>query len=94
MYINGKWIGETLEKINVYNPSNNEIIGTVPKGGESEAYEAVNAAHEAFTTWAKLTAEERSNLLRKWYELIDIHKVEIGETLTQEQGKPLTEAIG
>ncbi|WP_227938332.1 NAD-dependent succinate-semialdehyde dehydrogenase [Alkalihalobacillus deserti] len=94
MYINGEWTGENLEKINIYNPSNNEIIGTVPKGGESEAHLAINAAHEAFTTWSKLTAEERSTLLRKWYEIIDIHKEELGEILTKEQGKPLTEAIG
>jgi succinate-semialdehyde dehydrogenase/glutarate-semialdehyde dehydrogenase len=94
MYINGEWTGENLEKINVYNPFNNEIVGTVPKGGESEATQAVNAASDAFTAWSKMTAGERSILLRKWYELIDSHQEEVGEILTKEQGKPLTEAIG
>jgi succinate-semialdehyde dehydrogenase/glutarate-semialdehyde dehydrogenase len=94
MYINGKWTGESLEKNNVYNPSNNEIVGVVPIGGELEAEQAVDAAYEAFLTWSRLTAEVRSNYLRKWYEVIDNHKEELGEILTKEQGKPLTEAIG
>jgi succinate-semialdehyde dehydrogenase/glutarate-semialdehyde dehydrogenase len=94
MYINGEWTGDHLEKVNVYNPSNNEIVGVVPKGGELEAQQAVDAAHEAFLTWSKLTAGDRSNYLRKWYEIIDNHKEELAEILTKEQGKPLAESIG
>jgi succinate-semialdehyde dehydrogenase/glutarate-semialdehyde dehydrogenase len=94
MYINGEWTGESLEKIKVYNPSNNEVIGVVPKGGEIEAHQAVNAAYEAFTAWSKFTGEERSYLLRKWFNIIESHKEELGEILTKEQGKPLAEAIG
>ncbi len=95
MYINGQWIGDECETfINVMNPATNEVIGMIPNGGTLEAKAAVNAAHMAFKTWSKKTADERSQLLMKWFHLIDEHKVEIGTVMTMEQGKPVHEAIG
>ncbi len=95
MYINGQWIGDECETfINVMNPATNEVIGMIPNGGTLEAKAAVNAAHLAFKNWSKKTAEERSQLLMKWFHLIDEHKVEIGTVMTMEQGKPVNEAIG
>lgn len=95
MYINGQWIGDECETfINVMNPATNEVIGMIPNGGTPEAKAAVDAAHLAFKTWSKKTADERSQLLMKWFHLIDEHKVEIGTVMTMEQGKPVNEAIG
>ena len=55
IYINGEWI--TLqEQIEVNNPATKEIFATVPKGGVTEAKQAVDA-FEAFKTWSKLTAQ-------------------------------------
>ena len=63
MYINGEWI--TLqEQIEVNNPATKEIFATVPKGGVTEAKQAVDAAHEAFKTWSKLTAADRATKLK------------------------------
>lgn len=94
MYINGKWVGNELEKIEVVNPSTQQIVGTVPEGGRKEATLAVDAAHEAFKTWSKKTADERSSLLYRWYELIDENKEEMATLMTKEQGKPYQEAYG
>jgi succinate-semialdehyde dehydrogenase/glutarate-semialdehyde dehydrogenase len=93
MYINGQMVGENLDKIDVLNPANNEIIASVPRGGKVEARLAVDAAHDAYQTWSKKTADERGELLLKWYQLIDEQKEEIGKLMTEEQGKPLKEAI-
>jgi succinate-semialdehyde dehydrogenase/glutarate-semialdehyde dehydrogenase len=93
MYIDGEWI-DTIEKIDVVNPATNEKFATVPNGGTQEAIKAVNAAHEAFKNWSKLTAVERGDYLMKWHQLIDQAKDEIGALMTKEQGKPLQEAIG
>lgn len=94
MYINGQWVGKDLEQIDVVNPATNELIATVPKGGRKEAKLAVDAAAAAFKEWSKKTAEERSNYLFQWYELIKEEREAIGELMTKEQGKPLQEAIG
>ena len=94
MYIDGKWTGKDLEQIDVINPATNELLATVPKGGEKEAKAAVDAASAAFPEWSKKTAEQRSDLLKKWHQLIDEEKKSIGKMMTKEQGKPLKEAIG
>ncbi len=93
MYINGQWVAGD-EKITIVNPATDEAFATVPKGGANEAKQAVDAAYEAFKTWAKKTAGERSGLLMKWHSLIEENKEEIGRIMTEEQGKPLQEAIG
>lgn len=93
MYIAGEWI-DTEEKIDVFNPATQELVGTVPDGGEQVAERAVEAAYEAGKDWAKRTAAERSALLLEWARLINEHTDELAETLTTEQGKPLAEAKG
>ena len=42
MVVNGEQIGEDLPKIEVINPATNEVVGTVPSGGEKEAELAID----------------------------------------------------
>ncbi|KAL9321990.1 hypothetical protein ACSQ67_010043 [Phaseolus vulgaris] len=46
------------------------------------------------TAWSKTTAAERSKFLRKWYDLLMVHKEELAQLITLEQGKTLKESIG
>ncbi|CAI0440498.1 unnamed protein product [Linum tenue] len=78
----------------VYNPSTGEVIADVPFMGSKDTEDAISSAYDAFPAWSKLTATERSQLLRKWYDLLMANKEEIGQLITLEQGKPLKEAIG
>ncbi len=95
MYLDGKWIGNDYEVFTeVINPATNEVLGAVPTGGAYEAEQAVDAAHQAFKTWSKKTADERYQLLMKWNQLINENKYEIARIMTMEQGKPLKEALG
>jgi succinate-semialdehyde dehydrogenase/glutarate-semialdehyde dehydrogenase len=83
-----------LDKIEVRNPATDEVVATVPKGGATEAAKAADAAYEAFTGWAALSVYERAELIWKWHRLIDDHKEELAKIMTEEQGKPLKEALG
>lgn len=94
MIINGEKTGLTLPAIDVENPATGEIIATVPRGGAKEAELAVDAAHAAFKEWSLLTAYERSELLQRWYFLIQQFTDDLSKTMTEEQGKPLAEARG
>ncbi len=95
MYLDGKWVGNDYEVLTeVTNPATGEMIGAIPTGGAFEAEQAVAAAHRAFKTWSQKTAEDRYQLLMKWFYLIDEHKHEIARIMTMEQGKPLKEAVG
>jgi len=94
LYINGEWSDFGLERTDVTNPATNEVIATIPIGGANEAKKATDAAYEALKSWSALSVYERADLIWKWYHLIDTNKEEIAKIMTEEQGKPLKEAIG
>lgn len=94
LYINGEWVGSNLDTFPVYNPSTGDKIAEVAKGGEAEALAAVDAAHEAFSSWSALTAYDRTQLLKTYYDLLVSHKDELAEIMTKEMGKPFSEAKG
>jgi succinate-semialdehyde dehydrogenase/glutarate-semialdehyde dehydrogenase len=95
-FINGEWITASTsnETFAVTNPFDNSVITTLPNLGIEETKNAVDAAQAAFKEWKKYSAEERANLLKKWYALLIANRDDLGLLLTLEQGKPLTEAIG
>ena len=76
------------------NPVNGVELAKVPVMSTAEATQAVEAAERAFPAWAKLTAKQRSNILRKWFDLIIANREDLALILTSEQGKPLAEALG
>ncbi len=92
-YIAGRWVG-SAEKINVTNPANGQVIGTVPALGRAETAEAIKAAESAQKTWAATPAKQRGQILRRWFELMMENQDDLGRIMTAEQGKPLPEAKG
>src|SRR5215471_2424546 len=91
-FIDGAWVGTPSRPVT--NPVNGAELAKIPVMSTAEATQAVEAAERAFPGWAKLTAKQRSNILRKWFELIIANREDIALILTSEQGKPLTEALG
>ncbi|WP_312930507.1 NADP-dependent succinate-semialdehyde dehydrogenase [Stutzerimonas nitrititolerans] len=94
-YVDGAWLdadgGQTLE---VNNPAGGEVLGTVPKMGAAETRRAIEAAERALPAWRDLTAKERSQTLRRWFELIMQNQEDLARLMPLEQGKPLTESRG
>ena len=80
--------------IDVSNPFNGDIIGTVPSLMTDDVNDAVAASHDAQITWAAKTPKERAELLQKWADLIDANKEDLAIIMTAEQGKPLNESRG
>ncbi|WP_286787850.1 MULTISPECIES: NADP-dependent succinate-semialdehyde dehydrogenase [unclassified Pseudomonas] len=94
-YIDGAWMdADGGQTINVGNPATGETLGTVPKMGRAETKRAVEAAERALPAWRDLTAKERSQKLRRWFELMIENQDDLGRLMTLEQGKPLAEAKG
>ncbi|WP_276861520.1 NAD-dependent succinate-semialdehyde dehydrogenase [Haematobacter missouriensis] len=94
-YIDGAWVeGRSGEWLDVTNPATGDVVGRVPRLGEAETEEAIAAADRAFGPWAKRAAKERSQILRKWFDLIIANADDLALILTSEQGKPLAEAKG
>ncbi len=93
--IGGEWVqADSGATIDVINPATGLKIGTVPKSGKAETRRAIEAAQEAFRTFRKTTALERSKMLRKLHDAIMDNQDALAELLTLEQGKSLTEAKG
>jgi succinate-semialdehyde dehydrogenase/glutarate-semialdehyde dehydrogenase len=94
-YIDGAWVdadsGETIE---VTNPANDEVLGTVPKLGRDETRRAIEAADRAWPAWRAKTAKERAAILRTWFDLILENQDDLALLMTLEQGKPLAESKG
>jgi len=93
-YIDGCWVGGEGGSFSVLNPVDGSQVGEVPDLGSTQTQEAINAANGAFKSWSRTTAKERSDLLRKWFEVCRSRQEDLATLLTLEQGKPLAEARG
>ncbi|WP_396586978.1 NAD-dependent succinate-semialdehyde dehydrogenase [Bermanella sp. R86510] len=94
-YINGQWKdAQNKKQYQVVNPATSEVITNVPDCNAKDAELAVEQAHIAFESWRKTTAKERSQIMRKWFDLIMANQDELARIMTQECGKPLAESKG
>ena len=94
-YIDGSWADADNRKTTaVDDPATGEVIGTVPAMGSAETLRAIAAAEAALPAWRAKTAKERSQILRKWYDLVVANADDLAYLMTREQGKPLAEAKG
>ncbi|HAL5253449.1 TPA: aldehyde dehydrogenase family protein [Salmonella enterica] len=94
-FIDGDWRdARGGDVIPVSNPANGKPLGNVPKMGAEETRDAINAANRALPAWRALTAKERANILRRWFNLMMEHQDDLAHLMTLEQGKPLAEAKG
>ena len=77
----------------VRNPATGEVVDKAPKGTVEDVHRAVAAAQKALPEWSALPSARRGEVLHKAVHLIHEHENELAKLLTQEQGKPLREAV-
>lgn len=92
-WLNGAWV-DAASRFAVINPADGSCIAEVPNQGPEDAVRAISAAQSAFPGWAAKTGKERSQLMRKWFDLIVAHADDLALLMTAEQGKPVAEAKG
>jgi succinate-semialdehyde dehydrogenase/glutarate-semialdehyde dehydrogenase len=93
-FIDGAWIDGAECRIEVVNPADRTIVGSIPLHGSTETVRAVDAAERAMPGWIAAGATERARILKRWHALILDHAEDLARLMTAEQGKPLTEARG
>ncbi len=94
-FVGGAWVdADDGGVIEVTNPADGAVLGTVPAMGAAETRRAIEAADRAFAAWRARTAKERSQILRRWFELMMQNQEDLALIMTAEQGKPLTESRG
>ncbi|WP_024794056.1 NAD-dependent succinate-semialdehyde dehydrogenase [Tomitella biformata] len=94
-YIDGKWSAAASGRtFAVENPATETLLAEVADGGAEDADRAMRAAAAAQPAWAATAPRERSEILRRAYELIIERTDELATLMTLEMGKPLAEARG
>jgi succinate-semialdehyde dehydrogenase/glutarate-semialdehyde dehydrogenase len=94
-FIDGAWCrADDGATVDIRNPADGSIVGTVPvmRGGETRR--AIEAAARALPEWSKRTAKERATVLRRFAEAMIANADDLAIIMTSEQGKPLAEARG
>jgi succinate-semialdehyde dehydrogenase/glutarate-semialdehyde dehydrogenase len=94
MFVNGKWTGGSAGSFAVLDPSTGAEIASVPRAGADDVTAAVSAAAAAQPDWAATAPRERSEVLRRTFELMLAHKEDLAFLMSLEMGKSLTDARG
>lgn len=93
MFINGKAAdssdGQTIE---VTNPATGAVIDTVPAATAQDVADAVKHAKTAQKEWNKVPVWQRVETMMKFLDLVERDKEKLARTLSDETGKPITEA--
>ena len=95
LWIDGAWrAGTGGERFPVLNPATEEVIATVASADIAEADAALDAAEAAMKLWAARKPRERSEVLRKAWELMTARLDSFARLITLENGKARVDAMG
>ncbi len=94
-YVAGRWVaGKANQSFKVSDPSSSATLAWVASLDRDEAVGAIGAAADAFAAWRSLLPQQRSSILRRWFELMLDAREDLALIMTLEQGKPLAESRG
>jgi len=80
--------------MDVINPATEEPVAQCPRASKAQLDRAVAAAKAAFPAWSQTPIEDRKKALLAIADVIQGNLPELARLLTQEQGKPLQDAMG
>jgi succinate-semialdehyde dehydrogenase/glutarate-semialdehyde dehydrogenase len=93
LFIDGKWL-DGQSTIAVTDPSDNSTIANVAVASDEHCAAAIDAASNAFKSWAKTAPRVRAEILRKAFEIMVAESDRLAEIITKENGKVLSDAKG
>jgi succinate-semialdehyde dehydrogenase/glutarate-semialdehyde dehydrogenase len=93
LYIDGEWrASRSGRTIPVVNPASGDVIGTLAYAERVDLDHALDATAKGFETWKRVSAYERSKIMRKAANLLRERIDLVARLMTMEQGKTLAEA--
>lgn len=95
LLIGGRWREALGGKVfEVENPATGEVLAAVADASPADGDAALAAAVAAQPSWARTAPRQRSEILRRAYDLVMARQDWLAEVMTSEMGKPLAEARG
>lgn len=92
LHIDGEWIHERERRLEIHNPSNDQLLGYIPCAEATDLERALSSAKQAFKTWRDTPSDARAFILRRARTLLLDRTEEIAHAITLDQGKPLADA--
>ncbi|RWY79989.1 NAD-dependent succinate-semialdehyde dehydrogenase [Rhizobium leguminosarum] len=93
LLIDGEWIYDRPALCDVENPSDETILGQVPKATPQDLQNALESSARGFEIWRKTPPSERAALMRRAAALVRERAAEIAPVFTLELGKTLNESL-
>lgn len=87
MLIDGRLV-DAPSKIEVVDPANGKVIGSVPDADRDSIRNALDSAGKGFKIWSATTPAERKRIILDYANLLDDNRDRIIEILIAETGKP------
>ncbi|WP_394278669.1 NAD-dependent succinate-semialdehyde dehydrogenase [Microbacterium sp.] len=95
LFIGGQWTdAEGSRTLVVRDPATGDVIREIADASPADGIRALDAAVAAQEAWAATAPRERSDILRRAFDLVQAHKEDLALLMTLEMGKPLAEARG
>ncbi|KSU55690.1 NAD-dependent succinate-semialdehyde dehydrogenase [Microbacterium enclense] len=95
LLINGEWRAAGGGKtVAVNDPATGDVLLEIADATVDDGVAAMDAAADAFPSWAATPSRERAEILRRAFDLLQERKEDVALLMTLEMGKPLAEARG
>ncbi|RZT42505.1 aldehyde dehydrogenase family protein [Cupriavidus agavae] len=90
-------IGGTLvrgaDSMDVVNPATGGVLAVAPRASAAQVDQSIASAKAAFATWSRTDLSYRRSVLRDIADVVETNAQQLARLLTQEQGKPLADAM-
>ena len=93
LFIGGEWLTSAAH-LDVINPASLTSLAQVGDASVDDGLAAVSAAHDAFGAWAATTPRQRSEILRRAFEIMTAEVEDCARLIVLENGKAWRDALG
>lgn len=92
LYIAGAWQAGQGEAFDSLNPVSQQVLWSGQSASAAQVETAVQAARQAFASWASRSLEDRISMLEAFAASLKNHADELSHCIGEETGKPLWES--
>jgi acyl-CoA reductase-like NAD-dependent aldehyde dehydrogenase len=90
LFIGGEWVESAgTDRIDVLNPTTEQVIGSVPEGTAEDADRAVKAARAAFDSWSQVSPYDRAQYCAAIGAALADRGDDLAVLITSEMGMPI-----
>ena len=93
-FIGGEWLEGANAADNINPSDTSDIIGEYAHASAAQTQQAIDAAYQASSVWGNSSIQHRSDILDNIGSEILQRREELGELVSREEGKTLSEGIG